>query len=183
MKRAEIKVYLVLGLLLVAVVVFTLLNQGDREIKRALEDNREFLIKADGDVVAAINLQTLLNAGPQEFSTPFATSVTASRDAMMRGVELRFLLESLGIELSGASHINVSGLDSYYSPLSVEEVSREGTVYICFSMDGEILKPQSEGGYGPFLMVIRDSRFAQRWCKYVATVEVVYGGSTAGDND
>jgi hypothetical protein len=40
-------------------------------------------------------------------------------------------------------------------------------------MDGEILKTQSDGGYGPFMMVIRGSRFAQRWCKYVEAVDVI----------
>jgi len=162
-----------LGLLLIAVAVLAYLNRGDPELRRALEENREFIIRIDGVDATAVSLQALIDSDSEEFTTNFSTSVSAPRDIKLRGVELRALLQSLDVDLSGVSHIVVSGLDSYYSPLSVLEVEQEGVVYICYSMDGEILKPQSEGGYGPFLMVIRGSRFAQRWCKYVEAVDVI----------
>jgi len=166
-------VYIVLGLLLVAVAVFALLNRGDRELKRALEEKREFIILVDGEPAAAVGLQTLLDLDPQEFTTSIATSIAAPRETTLRGVELRLLLEALGINISESVSVLISGLDGYYSPLTREEVGSEKLVYVCFSMDGEILKTQSEGGYGPFLMVIRGTRFAQRWCKYVEAIDVL----------
>jgi len=173
MKRANLAVYIVLALLLGVVALLVLLNQGDRELRRALEENREFLIKIDGERTASVSLQDLVDLGPQEFTTRFATSITSPRAAAMRGVELRLLLDALGIGVDQASHLIISGLDSYYSPLTPEEVMREEHIYICFEMDGEVLKPQSEGGYGPFLMVLKDSRFAQRWCKYVEAIDII----------
>jgi len=159
--------------MLIVVAVLAYMNRGDPELRRALEVNREFYVRIDGADATGVSLQTLIDLGSVEFTTNFSTSVSTPRDIVLRGVELRVLLQSLDVDLSRASHIVVSGLDSYYSPLSVSEVEQDGVVYICYSMDGEILKPQSEGGFGPFLMVIRGSRFAQRWCKYVEAVDVI----------
>jgi hypothetical protein len=174
MKNANKIVYITLLLLLAAVAGLAFLNRGDAGLRRALEENREFFVRVNGEHAATISLQTLLDMNPQEFTTSFATSITMPRDVTLRGIELRLLLEALEIDLENISHIVVSGLDRHYAPLSVEEVRQDGLVYICFSMDGEILAPQGEGGLGPFLMAIRGSRFAQRWCKYVEAVDVIY---------
>ena len=171
--KANKTVYLVLVLLLVAVAVLAYMNRGDAELRRALTENREFLIRIDGEYAATVGLQELLDLGPKEFTTSLATSITAPRDVTLRGIELRQLLEAKDIDLTIASHFVVSGLDAYYSPLSLSEVLEEELIYICFSMDGELLKPQDEGGYGPFMMVIHGSRFAQRWCKYVEAVDII----------
>ena len=173
MKKANKIVYLTLGLLFVIVVVLALMNRGDRELRRALEENREFIVKIDGADAAVVSFQTILDMAPQEFATTFSTSVSAPRNTTLQGVELRILLELLDIDITGASHIIVTGLDSYYSPLTISEVRQDSVVYICYSMDGEILKPRSEGGFGPFMMVLRGSRFAQRWCKYVEAIDVI----------
>ena len=165
-------VYITLAVLLVAVAVLAFLNRGDAELRQALEENREFRILVEGEYVATVGLQTLLDLNPQEFTTTYATSITTPRETTLRGVELRLLLDYLGVDTSDAEYYIVTGLDSYYSPLTREEVKKEETVYICFAMDGAILKPQSEGGLGPFLLVIRGEHFAQRWCKYVESVDI-----------
>jgi len=172
-KTANLIVYLVLGLLLILVAILAFLNRGDAELRKALAENREFIISMEGEQIAAVSLQDLIDLGPQEFRSNFATSIALPRETTLKGVELRRLLEALGIDADQASRIIVSGLDSYYSPLTAAEVMREEHIYICFEMDGEVLKPRSEGGFGPFLMVIRDSRFAQRWCKYVEAIDIV----------
>ena len=173
MKKADKIVYLVLFLLLIAVAVLTLINRGDKVLRDALRDNREFLVRVNGEYAATVTMKELIGLGPEEFTTNFATSISAPREAAFRGVELRLLLDLLDIDTDGASHIVVSGLDSYYSPLSAAEARQEGKIYVCFSMDGEALKTQGEGGYGPFLMVIRDTPFAMRWCKYVEAIDVI----------
>jgi len=172
-KRANKIVYSILGLLLAAVALLAYLNRGDAELRRALAENREFQIRIDGNYAATVGLQTLIDIGLQEFTTPLATSISAPRNVTMRGVELRHLLEKLEIDTSQASHFVVSGMDGHHSPLSSAEVASEELIYICFAMDGEMLKPQNEGGFGPYLMVIKGARFAQRWCKYVEAVDVI----------
>jgi len=173
-KEANRTIYIILGLLFVAVLVLAILNRGDSELRRALEENREFQIRIEGEPAASVSLNALLDLDPQEFTTSLATSITAPRDVTLKGVELRLLLEAIGIDTTGAERYIISGLDRYYSPLTSAEVNREGLIYICFYMNGEVLKTQSEGGYGPFLMVIRGSRFAQRWCKYVEAIDIQF---------
>ena len=170
--KADKFIYIVLGALFALVLFFVFLNRGDGELKRALEENREFQICIDGEYAATVSLRTLYDLDFQEFTTALATSTAAPRDAILQGVELRSLFEALEIDVSEASYIIVSGLDGYYSTLTRAEVESEEVIYVCFSMDGEILKTRSEGGYGPFMMVIRGSRFAQRWCKYLETVDM-----------
>ena len=171
--NANKAVYIILALLFAAVAILSLFNRGDRALQRALEENREFQIRVNGEYAAVVSLRTLLDLDPQEFSTSLATSIAAPRETALQGVEMRFLLESLEIDISEASYITVTGLDGYYSVLTRDEVESKETIYVCFSMDGEILNTRSEGGYGPFMMVIRGSRFAQRWCKYLEAVDII----------
>lgn len=173
MRKADKIVYIALGVLFAAVLLFAFLNRSGREIQRALEENREFLVRVDGEYAATVTLQMLLDLGPQEFKTSFSTSIAAPREVALQGVELRLLFEALGIDVSNADYFAVSGLDGYYSPLTPAEVHSAETIYICYSMDGEILKTMGEGGFGPFMLVIRGSLFAQRWCKYVEAVDVI----------
>ena len=172
MKKKDIRIYVILCILLISVAVLAIMNRGDAELRRALEENREFHIRVDGETVAVVGLQTLLDLEPQEFVTTFATSVSRPRETALRGVELRILLDALDIDTVDAAFYLATGLDGYYSRLSAEEVARAETVYICYMMDAEILKPQSEGGYGPFLLAIRGERFALRWCKYLEAVDI-----------
>ena len=175
LNRTNKIIYMNLALLLIVVAVLALFNRGDPELRRALEENCEFQIRVEGENVATVNLQILLALDPIEFTTTFSTSVSAPRETTFKGVELRLLLETLEIDTSNADRIIVSGLDAYYSPLTKEEVGRAETVYVCYSMDGEILKTQGEGGFGPFMLVIRGERFAQRWCKYVEAIDIRKG--------
>jgi DMSO/TMAO reductase YedYZ molybdopterin-dependent catalytic subunit len=163
---------LALGLLFVAVAVFVLINYGDTELRRALAENREFQIRIDGEAVATVGVDDLLDLQPQEFSTKMATSIGAPRQVTLEGVELRSLLDAFGVDATQAAVVVISGFDGYHSPLKPSDIYKTESVYICSAMNGKILKAQSEGGLGPFLMVVRSDRFAQRWCKYVEAVDI-----------
>jgi len=171
-RSAKQTVYLILGLLLLAVLIMAFLNRGDAELKRALAENRQFQVRLAGETVATVGLQDLLDLQPQEFTTTLATSISAPREVVFQGVELRLLLAALEIDIAEARYFVFSGLDGYDSPLTRAEVEKEQSIYICLSMDGEIMKTHSEGGFGPYTMVIRGARFAQRWCKYVEAVDI-----------
>ncbi|MCL2125758.1 MAG: molybdopterin-dependent oxidoreductase [Oscillospiraceae bacterium] len=173
MKKPNIVIYAVLFMLLAATALLAYLNRGDAELRKALEENSEFEVRVGGELVATIGLQMLVDSDPQEFVAAYATSSTSPRDARFKGVELRLVLDALDVDVDKAERIGVTGLDSYYSPLSKEEVESVDNVYICYEMDGDVLKPQGEGGIGPFLLVIRSESYAQRWCKYVTTIDVI----------
>ena len=165
-------VYATLGALLIVTAALVLMNRGDAGLRKALEENREFQIKVDREVRIVVGLQDLLDMDPEEFTTTLASSAGLPREVTLKGVELRRILEAYRLDITDAQTVVFSGLDGYYSPLTREEVEKEKSIYVCFSMDGEILRKQGDGGYGPFMMVIRGSRYAQRWCKYVESVEI-----------
>jgi DMSO/TMAO reductase YedYZ molybdopterin-dependent catalytic subunit len=172
MNKSNRIIFIITGALVVAVAVLAFLNRGDAELRRALQENRQFLLQVDGETVAVVGLQDILDLQPVEFTTRLATSATLPREASFRGVELRHIYALFDVDVSGASLYVVRGLDGFASPLTAEEVASEGLVYLCIAMDGELLKNRSEGGWGPFLMVIRGAAFAQRWCKYVGEIDV-----------
>jgi len=171
MWRVNKIILIIVGLLLVAILVLALLNRGDVALKHALLENREFLLKVEGETVATVSLQDIVDMQPVEFTTRLATSVSTPREVILHGVELRLLYESLNIDISQTTLFAVRGLDGYYSPLSSTEVAAADKVYICIAMDNEILQDKVSGGWGPFLLVIRGELFAQRWCKYVEEID------------
>ncbi|MCL1827876.1 MAG: hypothetical protein FWG32_00105 [Oscillospiraceae bacterium] len=171
-KNANKAVYLTLGLLLIAVSVLAALNRGDAGLKRALEENREFLILTDGEPAVTVGLSDLLDLQPREFSAVMSSSMTSPREVIFKGVELRLILAGLDIDAADAAYIVVTGLDGYVTPLTPEEVYKPENVFMCFETDGEIMKTLGEGGFGPFMLVLPNERFAQRWCKYAETVDI-----------
>jgi len=171
MQRSNRIILIIVLALLAAIALLAFLNRGDAALKRSLQENREFILKVEGETIATVSLQEILDMQPAEFSTRLATSIISPREVTLRGVELRLIYERSGIDISHASLFAVRGLDGYYSPLKSAEVAQEEKVYVCIAMDGEILPDRNSGGWGPFLLVIRGELYAQRWCKYVEEID------------
>lgn len=84
-----------------------------------------------------------------------------------KGIELKKLLETTGIELSNYSQVTFIASDGYRIILNVEEIMEPSNVYLTFERDGELLKSKKQGGNGPFQLIIRRDPFSQRWIKHV----------------
>lgn len=170
-KRGTLIVIACILLLTVAVAVFAIVGAGDIGIKRELEMKAEFAIKYN-DIERLVTMQDIINLQPAEFDAVLNTSNTGPTDVKFTGVELSKICESKGFDISCAQVLEVRALDGYSSALTVDEALEEGNVYICIYMNGEALKPKGEGGFGPYMMVIRSSAYSQRWCKYVQEVVI-----------
>lgn len=164
-------IYLTLLLLIVAVIVFAWLNRGSIQEKRELEESAQFQL-ISGEEKAMVTMHDIEALGPQDFTTIMDTSTTDPTEVSMRGVELRKILESKGIDILPGQSVEVRALDGYASALTYEEIMTPEDVYIVFEMNGEELGVKADGGMGPYLMVIRSARFAQRWVKFVQDVEI-----------
>jgi hypothetical protein len=167
--KGTLAIIICLAVLAVAVTVFATLNADDLDMKRELEMNAEFMIKY-GDVEKIITMQDMIDLQPVEFDAVMDTSDTDPTGVKFTGVEVSKICESIGLDISSAEVFEVRALDGYSSALTLEEVLTDGNVYICLFKNGEILKPKSEGGSGPYMMVINSSAFSQRWCKYVQEI-------------
>ena len=117
-------------------------------------------------------MDDILALGPREYAAVLDTSISDAQEVTVRGVELSALLDYVGAPWQDAAYFEINGLDEYYSPVLLSEVQEPDNVLICIAMDGKALGSKSSGGFGPYLMVIRNELFSQRWCKYIEEVAV-----------
>ena len=170
--RGSRSIYQTLSVFVVIVIVLIFFSDSDPELRQALEEKREFLILSNGEHEASVRLEVFIAMEPQEFTTSFDLAGSGMRETVFKGVELRFILETYNIDASSANEFLLFGLESSYQPITRDEVEKEENVYVCYSMDGEIMKLQSEGGLGPFVIVVRDELRSQRLLRYVEAIDI-----------
>lgn len=171
MKKSVKIVTIACVLMIVALAVLVLVYNRDVKERKELERSLMFLIKTES-TSANITLDALKAVPSEEFTAVLDTSSTEPKEITLRGVEVVELCAALGIDIEDAEVFEFKALDSYASAVTIEEVTEENNVYICYEMEGQPLKPKSEGGMGPFLMVIRSSVYSQRWCKYLMEIDI-----------
>jgi hypothetical protein len=157
--------------LLCTVAVLAYLNAGNLAAKKELEEKAEFLLTHQ-EKQYRITLEDIHALGPVDFVALMDTSTTDPTPLSLGGVELWTLLQQYQIKLQEGSLVQFRALDGYASAVTGQEVLTEDNVYLCIYMNGERLKPKQEGGLGPYLIVIKNDRFSQRWCKFVEEIQV-----------
>ena len=113
-----------------------------------------------------------MSLDPVEFEATMDTSTTDPTPVMFTGVELKKILDYFEIDYSAAETYEVTALDGYASALTQEEVMTDENVYIVIKREGEALGTKSEGGSGPYMMIIRSALYSQRWCKFVEEITI-----------
>lgn len=169
-KQTIIIIVAVLGLaLLVAVLAY--FNAGDLNRKKTLEEGAQFVLRY-ADQEYRVSRGEVMELGTTEFSTIMRTSSTAPTEVTFEGIELKKLFQAYEIPVEVDSMIDVKALDGYVSVLDGEEVLEPESVYLTIAMNGEPLQTKSEGGSGPFYLVLPKATFAQRWVKFVEEIFV-----------
>ncbi len=166
MKKSTKIIILVIVILAVAVGVFAFLNAGDLTQKKELEMNSEFII-TQGDVSHTITMEDMLALDPETFTGTKDTSTTGPEEIEYTGVEFKTICDSIEIDLSQSADVQFSALDGYSSSVSIDDVLEDGNVYIVFEEEGQALGTKSDGGSGPYMMIINSSQFSQSWCKFL----------------
>jgi hypothetical protein len=170
-KKSTLGISITVLLLLLSVAILAHLNAGSADMKKELEMNAEFFLTSNGSQYR-VTMQDLLDLDPVDFDAVMDTSTTEPTPVTFTGVELSKLCKKYGIEINDSTIFHVKALDGYASAVTGEEALAEGNVYICIYMNGEVLRPKSEGGFGPYLMVVKNAQYSQRWCKYVEEIIV-----------
>ncbi|HHX54063.1 MAG TPA: molybdopterin-dependent oxidoreductase [Clostridiales bacterium] len=170
-RKRNLGIIITLVLLTAAVAVLAFLNAGSLERKQELEMNAEFLL-GSGGAQRTITMRDILELDPVDFEAVMDTSTTDPTSVTFTGVELSRICEKFGIGIEPGMIVQVKALDGYASALTGEEVLAGDNVYICVYMNGEALKTKSEGGMGPYLMIIKSFLYSQRWCKFVEEIVV-----------
>jgi len=158
-------------ILVLAVSVLAYFNRVDHELKQELQMNAEFIIK-NAEQEFRITMGDVLNLNPVDFTATMNTSTTQPTPVEYTGVELSKLLQNYDVQITDESIIQVTALDGYATALNGKEVLEPENIYLSIYKNGEPLKSKAQGGDGPYLIVIRNDRFSQRWCKFVAEINV-----------
>ena len=165
---------LVMGIIIVLVImltVFSVLNRGNLELKEKLQSNAEFQIHFN-DKTITVTMDDMIKLNPVEFEANYDTSKNDGEIVKFTGVEIKNILKEYDIEINDDNVIEVKALDGYSSALTGSEVLTEDNTYICLLKEGETLGTKTDGGMGPYLMIVKSSKFSQRWCKFVQEINV-----------
>ncbi len=169
-KKQTIILIAIISILVFFVGVFAFLNSGDIAYKKNLEMNEIFDIRI-GEERIPVTMDDVVALNPVEFNAILDTSTTDPKDVLYRGVEIKDILTSKHIDFSTATMFEVRSLDGYASAISVEEILNDNFAYICIAEGNKPLKTKKEGGWGPYLMIVK-SPFSNRWCKFVQEIVI-----------
>jgi len=165
-------VTLIVVLLVVIVAVTAYLNRGDLAEKQELQEEAQIIFTVNGDETARFNLAEIKEMGEVNFNKELDTSETGPEEQSFTGVLLKNVIDAAGITLQDKQQVIVKAVDGYTVALTADEVQAEDNVYLIYMNNGEFLKPKSEGGTGPYRIVIKEDQFGQRWCKFITEVEL-----------
>ena len=157
--------------LVTLVMILSIMNLGDVEHKKLLEEKSIFEINTDNETYS-IDMEYLISLNPVDIVANLDTSLSNSQKLNMQAIELIDIINSFNISLNNIEMIHIKSLDGYNSIVSIDELLQDNNVYICIALDNEPLKTKSKGGMGPYLMIIQSSTFSQRWVKYIQEINI-----------
>ncbi len=168
--KKTVTISLVLLVMIVGITAY--LNRADIADKQELQEKALIVLTKNGKEVKRFDLYEIQKMGEVTFNKELDTSETGPVDQTFTGVLLKTVLENAGLELTGNEQVNVKAIDGYTVALTAREVLTKDNVYLVYKNNGEYLEGKSEGGTGPYRIVIKADQFGQRWCKFVTEVEV-----------
>jgi DMSO/TMAO reductase YedYZ molybdopterin-dependent catalytic subunit len=86
------------------------------------------------------------------------------------GVTLKELLNQAQVE-NNATSVFIQASDGYGTTLTIQEALKDN-VFVAYKKDGAALSLLSDGGEGPYRLVMGDDEYAQRWVRGVVAIEV-----------
>lgn len=115
----------------------------------------------------------LKNLTPVTVQVTLTSSKTPADNGVFNftGVALSNLLEQAHID-ENASSVYVQAVDGYGITVPIEDILHNGQAIIAYERNGEPLQSITEGGEGPFRLIIGTDEYAQRWIRGVAVIEV-----------
>lgn len=158
------------AVLAVMVGVFAFLNKGSVAEKKRLETDAVFKISQGGKVLCEVSMADLEAIGQKDFQATLDTSKSEPTQVVFTGVEVKDILAYKKISTQGITTFEFKALDGYASAVTMQEVQTGQNVYICTKMNQKALGTKSEGGMGPYLMIVKSSQYSQRWCKFVEEI-------------
>jgi len=169
--KKQTRILLIAVIALTAMVgILAFLNRGSAEEKKRLQQAGVFKIIRNDKTLCEVSMADLQSIGFSEIKAMMDTSTTDPAEVTFSAVQVKDILANKNVSLDGVKTLEFRAIDGYASAVSLEEAKTEQNVYICTKKNGMALGTKSEGGMGPYLMIIKSSQFSQRWCKFLQEI-------------
>ena len=156
-------------LLAIVVAVFAWLNREYVSERREAQRGEVFFVRA-GEEEFTISMEDITALSPADITTNYKTTGQAAETRVYQGVSLKAVLDSLAIDYLSFSSVYFFAADGYASSISITEAVDSGICFIAVALNNKALGTKESGGSGPFMMILPNDRFSQRWCKFLLEV-------------
>ncbi|MBQ3394363.1 MAG: hypothetical protein IJG64_04330 [Oscillospiraceae bacterium] len=104
----------------------------------------------------------------ESFSTQMKRKNGDVFDKEYSGIELKYILDDLGISVGDETSMSAVCADNYEIVLKGSEILEEKNIYLITKESGEDLGEDS----GPFMLVVNNDEFSTRWAKNVVKMRI-----------
>lgn len=160
-----------LGVLLVLLILF---GRDDIEERRELLATKTINFTINQETTS-LSLDDITQMDNMTINTILRSSAAAPREVSFIGLPLGKVLETVDADVFSAGNtVVLRAIDGYSVALSAAEVQQENNVFLIYAdaKTNQYLAPQDEGGDGPFMTIVAQDQFGQRWVKYLIEVIV-----------
>ena len=170
-RHSWVMITVIIGLTAI-VGIAALLNQAGIGSRLTLAENAEIVIRHKGEQVFVVTPKALEELGLTEFKASLNSDGSDPKQHTYTGIPLKDVLIMAGIALSGGMQVDILSVDGYRVALSAMDVLADHNVYLVTKDNGEFLGTiDDKNGRGPYMIVIRQDPFSQRWSKYVCEID------------
>jgi len=168
-KRTQAALVVVIVVVLAAaVVVLAQLNRSNAHVVTGT-----IAVTQSGKTLRTFGMEDVKALESVSKQKTILSSSHADETGTFTGVPLRVLLAAVrpGL-LDDATMVVTRATDGYVSSLSPEEVTAGDAVILAYAKDGKSLGTSTDGGTGPFRIIILTDKYGNRCTKWVNEIEI-----------
>ena len=130
-------------------------------------------IKSQGKVIAVLTMQDIRALPKVEKKVTISSASEGKSTDVWGGATMKDVLDSVDPQLlQNAGQVFARAEDGFTTALTAKEILDSDTVLIAYAQNGEVLKGKSEGGLGPFRLILAADLYGNRMAKYLNELEI-----------
>ena len=121
-----------------------------------------------GDKKYVVTMDDMLAFKPSE-----VLAYPRDEERRFTGVSLISVFDRVGIDYSNMKSVNFTAADGFGVELAADEVLNTKNTFIVITEDNEPLGHYDEDGSGPFMVVLAEDPFPNRWVRNLVEISIV----------
>lgn len=170
MNKRNVIVISTIFLLIVSVLISLKMKEQSTIAQKEIIKKAEIIL-VDGTYEILLNKEIFEQSGVEKFSATLDTASTEPTKHNYTGVQLKNIIKSY-VDLEAKTTVILSAADGYSVAYSIDEITKEGNVFIAFMEDDKYLGGMEDGGRGPYESIVVSDMFSNRRCKWITKIEV-----------